>query len=372
MNRLAWSDVKIPLDVNLGTWGEIMDRPSFGIIVGRFQTHELHDGHTELFRVVKGRHNRIIIFVGCTKVGLTRHNPLDFETRKKMIQAKFPDFTVLPLQDKKTDEQWSKALDERIDDAIGGVPAEVILYGSRDSFAPHYNGRHKVKELEIEIPQSTNSTDIRAKLTNTVMESADFRAGCIYAMHQLFPRVITCVDVAIVHMRPWTHGLMSDEVKAAEKPGCNLQPTLFLLLGKKEEDTLWRFVGGHAMKKNPKFEGDVVMEAQEETTLDVTDVEYVDSNVINDWRWRSEPTEGIKSLFFIAKSMTMGGHGADDLPTAQWHKLSDLTPEDIEPVHRHFFVSLVKHIQTKWLIDLGPNPNKQDAKLPYQAIGTSL
>lgn len=30
-----------------------MNKPSYGVIVGRFQCHELHDGHLELFRIVQ-------------------------------------------------------------------------------------------------------------------------------------------------------------------------------------------------------------------------------------------------------------------------------------------------------------------------------
>ena len=65
-----------------------MDAPNFGVLVGRFQVHEMHDVHMELIRIVRGKHPRVIIFLGCNKCGPTRHDPLDFETRKRMIQAK--------------------------------------------------------------------------------------------------------------------------------------------------------------------------------------------------------------------------------------------------------------------------------------------
>src|SRR5208337_4934210 len=98
---------------------ETMNKPSYGVIVGRFQVHELHDGHLELFRQVKARHNRVIVFVGVAGARGTKHNPLDFETRKRMIQAKFPDFTVLPIADQMTDEMWSRVLDTKIGEVAG-------------------------------------------------------------------------------------------------------------------------------------------------------------------------------------------------------------------------------------------------------------
>ncbi len=304
-----------------------MNKPSFGVLVGRFQVHELHSGHMELFRIVRGRHNRIIVFLGCNKVGSTRHDPLDFETRKKMIQAKFPEFTVLPLRDKKTDEEWSADLDERISDAVGEIPSEVVLYGSRESFAPFYHGRHKVKELEIEVPASLTSTDIRAKLTNQVIESPDFRAGIIYSMNQLWPRLIAVVDIAIVHQ--------------SEKG-------LMLLLGKKKDDTNWRFPGGHAMLKNDTFEADAKMEVFEETGLDVHDLEYIGSKKVDSWRWRSEPSEGFKTIFYLAYSMTMGGAGNDDLNGGiRWFEFSKLIVDDIEKEHKPLFEMLKQHLTIK-------------------------
>jgi len=314
-----------------------MNKPSYGVIVGRFQCHELHDGHMELFRIVRGRHSRVIVFLGCNRVGPTRHDPLDFEVRKRMIQAKFPEFTVLPLRDKKTDEEWSRELDSRISDAVGEVPAEVVFYGSRDSFAPYYHGTHPVRELEIfNVPKAVSSTEVRATLTNTVMESADFRAGAIYAMGQLWPRVVTVVDIAIVH--DCRLGLGSDA------PGAGLM----LLVGKKPDDILWRFPGGHALFTTDSFEADAKKEAFEETGLDVDSLEYIGSRRVDSWRWKGEPSEGYKTLFFVAESMAMGGHGSDDLSETKWFRIDDLAEEDFEKEHRPLFRMLLGHVTSKW------------------------
>src|SRR5579883_1402067 len=174
-------------------------KPTFGVIVGRFQVHELHDGHLELLRQVCGLHDRVLVFLGVAPTGTTKRNPLDFEVRKRMITALFPKVTCLPLKDKKSDEAWSRELDARIADAV--QYGEVTLYGSRDSFIPYYSGKYKdrVKTLELSVPKSLRGTDIRAKLTNTVMESADFRAGIIYVLNNMYDRVVPTVDIAIVH-----------------------------------------------------------------------------------------------------------------------------------------------------------------------------
>jgi len=116
-----------------------------------------------------------------------------------------------------------------------------------------------------------------------------------------------------------------------------------ILLGKKPEDTGWRFVGGHANPKIVSFEADARKEVFEETGLDVSDLQYVGSTLIDSWRWRTEKAEGMKTLLFVAWSMTLGGKAADDLAECRWLDLSILTEVDIETEHRPLFRMLSKH-----------------------------
>jgi bifunctional NMN adenylyltransferase/nudix hydrolase len=280
-----------------------MITPDIGIIVGRFQVHELHDGHMELFRIVNSLHNRVVVFIGCTKAGPSRYNPLDFETRKRMIQAAFPEITVLPLQDKRTDEQWSRELDNRIDDVVGGTPANVTLYGARDSFVPHYHGKHKVKELTVVVPKPTSGTEVRAALTNQVMSSADFRAGQIYAAGQRFANCIPTVDIAILNTEG-TH----------------------VCLGRRADDVKWRFIGGHAETGLLTYEQDACTEVMQETGLDLARLQYIGSTVIDGWRHRGTENR-IKTLFFVGYSPTMAGRGADDIAETHWFPLDKLNFE---------------------------------------------
>jgi len=310
-----------------------MIKPDIGIIVARVQVHELTEGHLALFRNVNHRHNRVVIFLGCTQGGANRNNPMDFVTREKMIHATFPEFTVLPLQDKKTDEAWSSELDARISDVVGGVPASITLYGSRDSFTPHYHGKYKVIELELEVPKNINSTDIREKLTNTILSSADFRAGQIYATGQRFPQCIPCVDIAILHF--------------PNGPGKGTE----LLLGKKPGETLWRFIGGHAEPSTGSYEDDAKKEAFEETGLDVDDVTYVGSRLVDDWRHRGTENK-IKTILFTAVSRSAGGQAADDIAETKWFNLDTLTADVFEPEHRHLFEMLTKFAIKNGLIHI--------------------
>jgi bifunctional NMN adenylyltransferase/nudix hydrolase len=300
-------------------------KPSFGIVVGRFQTDCLHEGHLALLTEVGERHNhRVIVFLGSPSTSPTKRDPLDFETRSQMIKATYPDYQVVPLKDKKTDEIWSRELDERIADIVGF--GKVTLYGSRDSFVPHYKGVHAVQELVLHANLKVHSaTAIRNAITNKVMASPDFRRGIIYDQLNSWTRTIPCVDIA-----PMYKGT----------PDKNFPTGNMILLGKKKEESLWRFIGGHA--EDGSYEDDARRECMEECGLSIARLEYVTSGIIEDWRYRDTP-ERIKSMLFIGWTNGQGAKAGDDINEVKWFDLSKLDSTMIEVEHRPFFETLLKH-----------------------------
>ena len=292
-----------------------MSKPSYGVIVGRFQVNDLHDGHMELFRQVRFRHSGVIVFVGQHPAGISKNHPLDFPTRKAMIQAKFPEFTVLPLPDQRTDELWSKSLDAAIGSVITGE-SEVVLYGGRDSFVPHYKGRYKPVELHLPVEtQKVSGTMLREEFSNKVIESDEFRAGMIYAAAHQYPVCYATVDIAI---------FTTDYTE--------------ILLGRKPSDpkNKWRFIGGFAEKARGTYEADARTEVMEETGLDSNVMDYIGSAVIPDWRM-NVPDKGIKTIFFATTTMSMGAVAGDDIEVVKWFKMGSLTSADIVDTHQVLF-----------------------------------
>jgi bifunctional NMN adenylyltransferase/nudix hydrolase len=308
-----------------------MKRPNYGVIVGRFQVHELHEGHKELIRLVRTLHPRVIVLLGCSPAGITKHNPLSFEVRKRMLEAEFrkysdettSDVTILPLFDQKSDDVWSRELDKEISKVVNN--GEVRLYGGRESFVPHYTGRHEPKQLEVIVPVCSG-TEVRAKLTDRTMETADFRAGAIHTLNQMWDKTVPCVDVAIIHRTP-------------EK--------VFTCIARKPDEKSYRFVGGHVEpKKHKTLEQAAKDEAVEESGLSVTNLKYLGSMQVDDWRYKDEEDK-IMTVFFAAESMTMGGRGADDVEEVKWFEVSKLIEEDFEPEHRPLFKLLADHIKAE-------------------------
>ncbi len=285
-----------------------------GVIVGRFQVHELHQAHKDLIKYVNGRHDRTLIFLGLSPCRVTMNNPLDFDARKQMLQDAFTEVGVYYIKDCADDRLWSKRLDSMIQDhAKPG--ASIMLYGGRDAFIKHYEGKFSTIEMEQET--YTSGTIIRKTISNTVPRTPDFRAGVIWASQNQWPKAIPTVDVAV-----W------DEM--GEK----------LLLARKPDETRYRFIGGFAM--GPTYEADARREVSEEAHIEITDPVYVGSHQVDDWRYRSE-ADKIMTILFEAKRFSGSPRPDDDIVELKWFQFDTLVDEIIVPEHR----PLLKMLQCK-------------------------
>jgi bifunctional NMN adenylyltransferase/nudix hydrolase len=330
-------------------------KPSYGVIVGRFQVNDLHDGHMELFRQVKARHNGVIVFIGSHPAGLSKNHPLNYEVRRRMIQAKFPDFIVRELKDTRDDATWSRALDAAITGAVEGQDADFVLYGGRDSFVPHYDGKYKPVELTLSLEsQKISGTQIREKFATKVLESSDFRAGMIYAAAHQYAVVYPTVDVAI---------FTTDYSE--------------ILLGRKPTDpkNKWRFIGGFAEKGENRntYESDARTEALEEANADTNEMEYIGSAVIPDWRMAGLPDKGIKTIFFATTVMSLAAKAGDDIEEVKWFKTGlgvegTLRPEDVVDTHKVLYMLykgyvVKKRTETKQIFSSTERPHSAGATL---------
>jgi bifunctional NMN adenylyltransferase/nudix hydrolase len=284
-----------------------------GVIVGRFQTDELHDGHVELLDYVVNNHKNTIIYLGLSPCKCTVNNPLDFETRRAMLLAKYPDIKVYYLFDVWSDELWSKNLDENIS-RITGASQTVCLYGSRDSFIPYYTGTYPVQELEQSFYLS--ATERRKQLAQHYKGSVDFRHGVIWATHNQYPKCFPTIDVAIFN-------------DAGTK----------VLLGQKAGEDKWRFIGGFVMPGHT-IEQTVEKETLEEAGVQLSNLQYVGSFVINDWRYRSE-VDKITTCLFTAKKQVGTPKPGDDIAKLGWFKFVPSILSEVIDAHKEMMTSLL-------------------------------
>jgi bifunctional NMN adenylyltransferase/nudix hydrolase len=282
-----------------------METPQYdiGVLVGRFQVNELHEGHIHLIESVMSRHKRIVIFLGVSPALVTRNNPLDFVTRKAMLLERFPTASVLSIPDMPSDSDWSHELDKRIREAC--PVGSVLLYGGRDNFISYYSGHFHTADLGQF--GSFSGTELRKEVSREVRTTSDFRAGVIFAAYNQYPKVFATVDVAIIR---------DNEV----------------LLGRKPNQQKFRFIGGFSDPTDENYESAALREAEEETGLKLANALYLGSARINDWRYRSEQDK-IITLFF--KAQYTGGEptAQDDIAELRWFTIAALTENDLVNEH---------------------------------------
>jgi bifunctional NMN adenylyltransferase/nudix hydrolase len=266
-----------------------------GVIVGRFQTPYLTEGHKYLINKVIEKSDKCIVIAGSSPAIFTSKNPLPVQCVTEMIQTEFPDVIVSSLKDYMDDGIWSKWLDERINSLGYG---EVTLYGSRDSFIPYYSGVYKTEYID-DIP-NISATSIRNKVK--LVHSEDFRKGIIYAVNNRFPICYSTVDIITLKLTG----------KVTE-----------VLLGRKPNETVWRLPGGFVDPLDNSFEEAASRELMEETGgFQHHGLKYIGSQKINDWRYVGT-NDAVITHIFVTYFLSGNPEAGDDLEELKWVELNE-------------------------------------------------
>jgi bifunctional NMN adenylyltransferase/nudix hydrolase len=284
-----------------------------GVTVGRFQVKELHEGHIGLLDTICANHKKVIVFLGIPAGDAGKKNPLDYNTREAMIKALYPNVVCLPQKDNRSDEVWSDNLDHLIELTFG---EDAILYGSRDSFLPYYHGKHKT--IELTPKPFLNGTEIRSKVANEVLPTADFRAGVIHARYAQRPITYPTVDVVAYNDKNQ------------------------ILLAKKANETKFRFVGGFVDRTDTNWEQAASREFREETgNCEIDELRYIASTQINDWRYNGSDN-GIMTTLFLGKFIFGAIRPTDDIAVLEWVNPFELDVEkDIMEEHQFLYKKLL-------------------------------
>jgi bifunctional NMN adenylyltransferase/nudix hydrolase len=278
------------------------------IVVGRFQVDDLHDGHRYLLDIANKEGDKLVVLLGCTVVKLDKKDPLDFETRKVMIQSLYPEALVIPVWDNKSDKVWSDNLDQIIEELCWQMPPdewhEAILYHSRDSFRSHYSGICKCKEIEALIED--NGTRLREEVRQMPpLNSKQYRQGIIKASGMGYPKVYAVVDMFVYN-----------------------HETGKVLLGRRKDEKEWRLFGGFSDPTDQGFKYTAQRELKEECGLDIPigNFETIDSFPVDDWRFRGREDKIITTLYWVdADSETADeAVGSDDIFEVKWFDIRDL------------------------------------------------
>lgn len=289
-----------------------------GVMVARFQVDELHKGHHYVIKQVTENHRKKIIFLGVPRFIGTTRNPLDFDSRKKMVQKDYPDVIILALPDQSDDVRWANELDKRVREVY--PHGDVLLYGSRDSFIPYYKkakGEFQTKELE---PLGKfKGTDIRKLISEEVKASKDFRSGVIYQAHNSYSIVRPTVDIAV----------LNEEGK--------------VLLVKKHDESKYRFIGGFVKTEDENLlESAKRVVANEIGKGDCRDFKLLTTMKINDWRFCGE-NDTVMTTFFKCKKMYKVVEPGKGISELKWFNINEVGKDNI--MNEHY--TLIQYLKNK-------------------------
>lgn len=271
-----------------------MTKTSVGVIIGRFQTPELHEGHKALMTQAQ-KHSKQLVCVGIAKVSGTPNNPLDYPTIEQMIKEQYPKAIVMPLRDQPTNKEWTKKLNEIIQ-TMFSTDSVTIYCGranSQSSVQSGYQGPHKLVEID-EVP-NVSATNLRKAVGRSFDTSKAFRHGVIYGATNQFTRCDPVVDVCI-----WQQN----------------EKGIFILLGSRDnEDGKLRLPGGHINADDLDGMQSAKREVMEETGLEVSDLQILGQyRVIS----RDAPGYAMFTTLYLAKYVFGSAQANDDLDGCIW------------------------------------------------------
>lgn len=236
------------------------------VIIGRFQTNNLHQGHLELIREAKNLGDQVLVLIGVSDATGTDKNPLDFATREKMFYSCgiLPNAIIMPVYDKPCDKDWSKQVDSIINRL--GFDNATILGGRDNSVMDYYSGKHTIhiiKQCGVH-----SATAIREDIAKEPIQCSNFRAGIIYHTQNRYPIVYSTVDVVIYTI----NGITKDWRDSV---------ATHVLMGKKGDK--FCFIGGFVDPQDNDLYEAAIRECREETGFncikasdaDVRDGQYV-------------------------------------------------------------------------------------------------
>lgn len=291
------------------------------VAIGRFQTEWLHSGHMHLIDTAFKENGRVVIIVGESNGSFTDKNPLPAVVVADMVRqcvAAEAVLDVLIVQDHPDDRVWS----ERVDAALSNIHFPV-LYGSRDSFIKSYTGIYPCEEIApVDGGVSATKERERYKGLHNYINTAEFRAGIIYATQNRFPTAYPTVDIAVLDKD--VHGYK-------------------ILLGRKPGWKSWVLPGGFVDPTDPSLEHAAARELNEEVPgLVHYNFEYLGSFKIDDARYRGTK-DGIISSLFLTYALQGYEKAGDDLEEVSWFSFQEAF-NIIAPNHEPLIQKVKEHL----------------------------
>jgi len=132
-----------------------------------------------------------------------------------------------------------------------------------------------------------------------------------YGFNNTFPITHPVVDVAIFN---------SDNTR--------------ILVGRKEYEKKFRFVGGFVDVNDDSIEQTVKREAMEETNLEIGNLQYICSKKVDDWRYWGDKDRSLMTHFYRANKISGDEKPGDDIVELLWIDLNKINNDMLVSEHK--------------------------------------
>jgi bifunctional NMN adenylyltransferase/nudix hydrolase len=265
----------------------------------------MDDEFKVMIRLVKEAHQFTMLMLSSNPVPGNREEPLSYVMRCMMIHEVFPDLFIAPLMDMASAKKWVAVLESRVRESFPLMTARIYAAPEIVTMYKDSGGVLPVTELT-----GPNITKILPAVREKIVNNTDFRKGVIYATNHTHKKVLSTVDGAIIR---------GNET----------------LLGRKHNESAWRFMGGFTEVTSESDEEDLSREAMEETRLKIKpdDWYYLGRVRVNDWRYINSG-DVIRTGFYVTFDFEGEPVAGDDLAEVRWVSL-DAESDEIPLVHEH-------------------------------------
>lgn len=177
----------------------------YGVIVGKFQTPALTDGHKTLIKLAAENSDELVIFIFNKEISFSLSNPLSYDTREKMLA----NFVINEVKKKAhfyglSDQKYASVLQKSIDDTLEihhecGTKHTATLFGGPGNFAESYSGKFDAEIVNF--VRSRTSSELRDIAYNTENATTIFNTALINALkwrepvcHNYIVPIVTAFD----------------------------------------------------------------------------------------------------------------------------------------------------------------------------------
>ena len=241
-----------------------------------------HDGHMALLHEMFACGDKVLIFLGCDKVFVSRKNPLGFDERAALLKEQIEAagygsriYSILPLYGRRDNALWAHELDGTTKAHFQRPDFDsekVGLFHSRDGFGPYYFLHGMFSLIEVpEIP-NINATAIRESMGSSRVINIDYVKGMV-AQEMKRPKHSVLLQTRVV-------------VKNAEG-------MYGLVKYRSDDEVAYRFVGGYFSPEKDDSLGNSAVRKLESKLLfeGRSPLQFLDEVRISDWRYREAGTK---------------------------------------------------------------------------------